>query len=326
MAPPRIFIGAGGWGSPNFGRDVVEEFAAVLKELGIREIDTAARYGLGASEKVIGETQLHEKNFVIDSKVLMFGDGSGTMTTDAVEKSATQTLESLGMEKVNILYCHAPDRTTPIAEQAAAMDAQYKAGRFAKLGVSNFPPDMLKQWLDIAEEKDYVKPSVFQGQYNLLCRESEQSLFPLLREHKIAFVGYSPLAGGVLTGKLTFSTTPEDLKGTRFEVKENNFGGAIYRSWYDKPEIHDAVRTLADLCKQHDVATSDAAVRWLLHHSALNGGNLLDSANGDAIIIGPRTMEQLKGYADAIGQGPLPEELVKGLDQLWEGVRGVWEQ
>jgi len=72
--------------------------------------------------------------------------------------------EAYGASKLNILYAHGPDKKTPIAEQAAAFDKQFRLGRFAALGVSNFNADMLQQWIDIADKHGYVKPSVYQGE------------------------------------------------------------------------------------------------------------------------------------------------------------------
>jgi aflatoxin B1 aldehyde reductase len=150
------------------------------------------------------------------------------------------------------------------------MHAEYSKGSFAKLGVSNFSVEMLEEWLQVAEEEGFVKPTVYQGQYNLLCRTYETTLFPLLRKHNISFVAYSPLAGGFLTGKLTFSKTPEDLIGTRFESSPTNFSGMMYRGFYDKPAMHEALQKAATACAKHNISLSEAATRWLSYHSQLS--------------------------------------------------------
>lgn len=124
-----------------------------------------------------------------------------------------------------------------------------------------------------------------------------------------------------MTGKLTFSKSPEDLKGTRFEASPTNFAAMVYGKWYDKPTMHAAVRKMNEACKSFGVDMSDAACRWLMHHSALDGGPLLDREKGDGVIIGPRSLEQLERYAEAYKNGPLPEGLVSILDGLWEDVR-----
>jgi aflatoxin B1 aldehyde reductase len=210
-----------------------------------------------------------------------------------------------------------------MVDQVAAFNAQFQKGKFAKAGLSNFPPQMLEEWLAIAEEKGYVKPSVYQGEYNLICRSAETALLPILRKHDMAFVGYSPLAGGTLTGKLTFST-PEELKGTRFELSDSNVAGMFERSKYDKAPIHDTIRKMSVICNSHGVGITDASLRWLLHHSALDGRNILDGSNGDALIVGPKNVEQLQSYARAFGQGPLPDQLAQELDQLWDIAKEAW--
>jgi aflatoxin B1 aldehyde reductase len=74
---------------------------------------------------------------------------------------------------------------------------------------------MLEEWLGIADERQYVKPIVYQGQYNLLYRRLEDTILPILRKHGIRFSGLSPLAGCILTGKLTFAdSSPDRIKGT----------------------------------------------------------------------------------------------------------------
>lgn len=166
-------------------------------------------------------------------------------------------------------------------------------------------------------ENNFVKPTVYSGQYNLLCRTYETSLFPLFHKHNMLFAAYSPLAGGFLTGKLTFATGYQDLKGTRFEVEASNYMGAGYRHWYDHQEMHDAVKKLEGYCRESGVTMAGAAWRWVMFHSAL------DSSKGDRVLIGPSTIGQLEEYVKGVEAGPLPDEFVKKLDGLWEGVKDV---
>lgn len=170
---------------------------------------------------------------------------------------------------------------------------------------------MLEEWLHIADEKGLVKPTVYQGQYNLLCRTYETTLLPLLRKHNISFVAFSPLAGGFLTGKLTFSKKSEDLKGTRFEVSDTNFGGMRYRSFYDKSAMHEALQKAAPFCVSHGISLPEAALRWLLYHSSL------EADRGDGVVIGPSNLSQLDSYVKTKNAGPLPEDLAKELAALW---------
>ncbi|KAF2198552.1 Aldo/keto reductase [Delitschia confertaspora ATCC 74209] len=316
MTPPNLILGTGGFAS-SWSTESASQLPDLLKPMGINRIDTAAIYPVtapGEAEKLLGAINFVDHGFKVDTKIAYGGDGSGTLTEAAVQKSVEQSLASLKTKAVNVLYCHGPDKKTPISEQAAALHAQYEKGLFTHLGVCNFSPSMLSEWLAIASEKGYVKPSVFQGQYNALCRTYEKTLFPLLREHGISFVGFSPLAGGFLTGKLTYSQGDDDLKGTRFEVTDGNYMGMGFRHWYDKPSMHKAVRKLSSACEEHGISTQNAALRWVVHHSGLT------SENGDAVIIGPSNVEQLKKYKEAVDQGALPAVLVDVLDGVWESV------
>jgi aflatoxin B1 aldehyde reductase len=105
-----------------------------------------------------------------------------------------------------------------------------------QLGVSNFAPSMLSEWLSIAEAEGYVKPSVYQGQYNLLCRGYEDSLFPLLHKHNMVFHAFSPLAHGFLLGGYTSDASDGGKAGLR------EFAAPNFRDWYDRPSMHE-VRT-----------------------------------------------------------------------------------
>ena len=100
----------------------------------------------------------------------------------------------LTARKVHILWIHAPDRNTPFAETCAAVDEAYKAGAFEHFGLSNFTPAEVEEAYRICEEKGYVRPSAYQGQYNPLTRGGEQELFPLLRRLGMRFYAYR-LAG-----------------------------------------------------------------------------------------------------------------------------------
>ncbi|KAI1383009.1 Aldo/keto reductase [Hypoxylon trugodes] len=312
---PRILVGSGTWGH-NFSIDQVREQLTSVEKLGWKEIDTAAVYPFtnpNIAEKFIGE--IGHDGFVIDTKVMWFDGGKNTLTNDAIHKSIDESLARLKTDKVNIYYILGPDHVTPLEESAAALDAVYRQGKFAKLGICNFSPEMFGEYVNICEKKGYVKPSVFQGQYNLLCRTYEKTLFPFLRKHGVSFVAFSAIAGGMLTGKVTLTNNdPESLKGTRFEVSKDNIMGMAGRMWYDKPCFHEAIRKLAEMCKVHGIDIADASMRWVLNHS------ILDGAKGDGVILGPRNQKQIDAYDASIRAGPLPAELIEGINGLWASI------
>jgi len=124
----------------------------------------------------------------------------GTLTAEAIETTLSHNLQVLSMDTANLLCCHAPDETTPIAERAKIYNDQSGEYRFGSLVISNCNPSMSQEWLETAERQGYVNPSIFQGQYNLFCRASEDKLCTVLGEHFILFDAYSPLADDFLRG------------------------------------------------------------------------------------------------------------------------------
>lgn len=120
----------------------------------------------------------------------------------------------------------------------------------------------------------------------------------------------SPLAGGFLTGKLTPNTGPDELKGTRFEIADDNPFGKAFRHWYDKPSMHEAIARLRTLASANNISMEGAATRWLRFHSALEAG--------DGIIVGASKVQQVESTSETSVAGPLPSGLVKELSGLWE--------
>ncbi|KAK4501731.1 hypothetical protein PRZ48_007540 [Zasmidium cellare] len=146
-----------------------KELEPVLHKYGITRLDSAAVYQAGVSETTLGEEHAGER-FTIDTKILTGRPRDGTLTPEKIEESSKKSLERLGMSKVNVLYTHAPDAATPVKQQARGFDDVHKKGRFSE------------EWLDVAKAEGYIKPTWFQGQYNLALRTYEEALFPLLRK------------------------------------------------------------------------------------------------------------------------------------------------
>ncbi|KAI2775933.1 Aldo/keto reductase [Daldinia loculata] len=309
---PVIYFGTSTFGSSHVpalqDETNVSKFLDTLQDGGITQIDTAARYppdNHGASERMLGQVKAYSKGFTINTKVLFAGQSSaGSLSKEAVRKSVENSLKSLGAAKIGILYAHTADPATPLAEQAAALNEQYQKGFCEKIGISNFPLDTLKSFVEICEKEGYVKPSVYQGQYNLICRGPEKELIPFLRKHNMTFNAYSPLGGGFLTGKLTLGTA----EGTRLRSAY----GAHFARWYDRPEFHDAVRRLLEAIEPLGIKPSEAALRWLAYHSVLG--------EKDGIILGATKVEQLRQNIEDVSRGPLPREIVEVIDAIGETI------
>ncbi|KAI9805119.1 MAG: hypothetical protein M1825_000953 [Sarcosagium campestre] len=307
MALPSLVFGAGVIGENFKTPESVANLLEELEKAGIKHVDTARAYpptDPGQSEILLGKVEAVKKGFTVDTKIQV-----GSLSKSAIDSSVSASLADLQVDKVTVLYCHYPDPDTPLEEQAKALNDHYVKGRFEKLGISNFSAETLEELIDLCKAKGYVLPSVYQGKYNAIGREGEASLFPLLRKHNIAFVAYSPLAGGFLTGKVTNGTYQED---SRF--KRGHFVGEFQRSLYDRPAVHDAIIKLIDTLKPLGFTPEQATLRWLLHHSQLKAG--------DSIILGASRLTQLESNIKDIRGGPLPEEVIKVVEQMWDEVKG----
>lgn len=312
MAPshPRIIFGGSTIGEAFDTPEAVSHLLQVLKSCGIDEIDTAALYpwtNIGMSETLLGQVGAGKLGFKIDTKILVMSqDANGTLEPAKIRDSINASIDRLQYQagsKLNVVHCHAPDFTTPLTEQAAALDAMHKNGLFQQLGVSNFPLDVLTEFVEICDREGYVRPTVYQGSYSLISRGHEQ-LFPTLRKHGIIFNAHSPVATGFLSGKFTAG----DSDGTRFGGDDKT--AASLKAQYDKQELHGAIRTLNDILAPAGISNIEAALRWISYHSQLNAN--------DGIIIGATKTNYIEQNMEFIQRGPLPLEIVTAIEQLWD--------
>lgn len=168
----------------------VNSLLDVFYERGHRQLDTARAYAPGApgtSEQRLGAVNAGER-FSIDSKAQF--EGEGAHSKEGILQSVDVSVQDLRVPQANIYYLHMPVRTTPLEDTLAGMNEAYQAGKFKQFGISNYNPEEVEQIVKICEEKGYVKPTVYQGQYNAIVRGGEKDLFPVLRKLKIAFYAY----------------------------------------------------------------------------------------------------------------------------------------
>lgn len=119
---------------------------------------------------------------------------------------------------------------------------------------------------------------------------------------------YNPLAGGLFSGKIKTADVPSEGR-----YSETAVSGKMYRARYFKDATFDALRLIEPMAKKHDLTLIEIALRWCTHHSALN----MQNGGRDGVIIGVSSYEQLEGNLKDLEKGPLPEEVVKVLDEAW---------
>jgi len=180
--------------------------------------------------------------------------------------------------------------------------------------VSNYNSWEVAEIVAITKENNWIKPTVYQGLYNAVERRIEVELLPCLRHFGIRYDAYSPLASGLLTGKFLSDADMQSAKGTRWDPNASQFASALQEKY---SVLIPLVRELAEVLKKYDIRVSEAAQRWLQHHSELK------PELGDAIIIGASSITQLEANLKDCMGGPLPEEVLNVLNRAWEKARGV---
>lgn len=205
-----------------YGPENVQSALDAAKAAGIVEIDTAEAYGENEAE--LGAVKAAEQGFAISTK-----NPGGIQAGEALKEIAPRfeaSLAKLNVTQVDIFYVHAPDRTLPLSEWVPALHDLYKQGRFQRFGLSNFSPDEVREVHSYAASNGFVLPTVYQGNYNPVARGVEDTLFPVLRELKIVFYAYSPMAGGFLTK--TRAALEEGSAQGRWSTGDN-FIAQLYR-------------------------------------------------------------------------------------------------
>lgn len=140
------------------------------------------------------------------------------------------------------------------------------------------------------------------------ARSLETEVIPACHRYGMDVVIYNPLAGGLFSGKIKSTEVPAE--GRYSDVSET---GQMYRKRYFKDATFDALRLIEPIVQKHNLTLLETALRWCVHHSALN----IKDGGRDGIIIGVSSFGQLEGNLADLEKGPLPDEVLKGLDDAW---------
>ncbi|KAJ5163134.1 Aldo/keto reductase subgroup [Penicillium coprophilum] len=281
----------------------INEVFDILQANGIKHIDTAKFYN--NSEVLLGNLHAHSR-FTIDSKY-PGGFGSEPSTPESFTETLDQSLARLQTDQLDIYYMHAPERRSSMEDLMVGIDAAHKAGKFKRFGLSNYLAEEVEEVVRICREKNYVMPSVYQGNYSAVARRPEKEILPTLRKHNIAFYAYSPIAGGFLTKDV--ATLVAGGEG-RWDPKTPL--GGVYNALFNKPHMLKGLGEWEKISKGSGIPKAELAYRWVMHNSALK------AELGDALIIGSRNVEQLNQTLAALNKGPLSAEITAQIDQVWD--------
>ncbi len=270
----------GGKTSPEDSYQIIDR---ALDE-GINFIDTANVYSRGRSEEVTGDALKRNSK---RSRVVLATKVHGTMADDDpnmqgnsrrhIIQQCEASLRRLQTDYIDLYQIHRPQPDIPIDETLRALDDLIRAGKVRYIGSSTYAAWQLVESLWVAKELGFNRFICDQPPYNLLDRRIERELLPMARTYGFAVIPWSPLAGGLLTGK--YKRGEEPPEGARFADTSN----PLYRRRLND-RIYDVVEGLQPIADEKSCTLSQLALAWVLQQPGVTSP-----------IIGPRTMDQ---YAD----------------------------
>lgn len=275
------------FGTMSFGGDADEKTSKALygkcRDEGINFFDCANVYQKGLAEEILGRCiQGHRDEIILTSKA-GFSMADKVNCSGASRKHLRLSLEAslkrLNTDYIDIYFIHHFDDGTPIEETLAVLDQFVKEGKILYPAASNFAAWQVMKALGIAAKENLNRFKCLQPMYNLLKRQAEVELFPMAQSESLGVITYSPLAGGLLSGKY---------------LKSHNAGGRlttnkVYQSRYRDERNTKIIRDFVTLADDLTVSPVSLAISWAGHHSAVT-----------APIIGARNTDQLQGALDSL--------------------------
>ncbi len=268
---------------------------------GVNFIDTADVYSRGQSERLVGQAlknlAVPRKDVVIATKV--FGE-MGPLPNDRgasrghIMDSVYGSLERLQTDHIDLYQIHGNDTVTPVDETLRALDDLVRQGLVRYVGVSNWAAWKIAKALGLSEAKGYARFETLQAYYSIAGRDIERELVPMLNEEGLGLMVWSPLAGGLLSGKFgPGASTPEGARRVSFDFPP-----------VDKERAWACVASMREIGEAHGVSVARVALAWLLAKRHVM-----------SVIIGAKTVEQLDDNLAATELSLTADEIAK-LDQV----------
>jgi aryl-alcohol dehydrogenase-like predicted oxidoreductase len=282
-------------GTMTFGKEADEATSAAIfrrcREVGVNFFDTANVYVGGRSEEILGRLIADCRNDVIIASKVFGAAGAGVNDRGLSRRHMTLAVEDslrrLQTDRLDIYYLHGFDPSVPMDEPLRALDDLVRAGKIVYPAVSNWSAWQIAKALGIQEFRQLARFVSIQPMYNLAKRQAEVEILPLALAEKLAVVSYSPLGGGLLSGKYSSAQRPA---GGRLVANQ------IYSKRYGDPLYYDIADRLTALAAAQGVRPAALAVAWVMSHPAIT-----------APIIGARSVEQLNDSLAALDIRMTPE-------------------
>lgn len=294
-------VSLGGW--LTFGASVEDNTAERIIHAaidgGINFLDLADIYAKGQSELVTGRAikNVRRSDLVISSKVfwpMSDNPNDRGLSRKHIMESVEKSLKRLGTDYLDLYFCHRFDKETPLEETVRAMDDLVRQGKILYWGTSVWNAQQLKDAHAIADKRNLYAPVVEQPMYHLLDRSIEDAVMPTAASLGMGLVVWSPLAGGILTGKYN-DGVPEDSRAAR---------SSWLKGWLNEENL-DKVRELSTMAAQLGATEAQVALAWLLTRPEVT-----------SVITGATRIAHIESNLKAV-ELELPQELVDHLDTLF---------
>ncbi len=296
----ELVLGTGnfgtGWGhgaDPDEARRIFDAYA----DAGGNFIDTADGYQFGQSEEILGDLLAGRRDgFVLATKFTMRADPNANIlvtgnSRKAMISSVEASLKRLKTDRIDLYWAHIADGVTPMEEIVRGFDDLVRAGKIIYAGLSDFPAWRVARAATIAELRGAAPIAGLQVEHSLVERTTEHELLPAGHALGLGVVAWSPLGGGMLTGKYR-----QGEKGRR-----EGFGGKVFQA-ENSPQRTAILDALIAVAKDAGVTPGEIAIAWV-------------AAKGSLPIIGPRTLAQLKSNLAAKDVRLSPEQIAR-LDEV----------
>jgi aryl-alcohol dehydrogenase-like predicted oxidoreductase len=294
--------GGGIWGAiADGGQDVADKIVERSLAAGINFIDTADVYSAGVSETILGQAlqnlEVPRKDVVIATK---FFGAMGEKPNDRgasrghIMDSVEASLERLQVDHIDLYQIHATDLITPIDETLRALDDLVSSDMVRYIGVSNWQAWRIEKALGVSERRGFARFETVQAYYSIAGRDLEREIVPMMAEEKLGLMVWSPLAGGLLSGKYG-PGAPGNGEGRRanFDFPPVNKD----RAWA-------CVAAMREVAARHDASVAEVALAWILAKPFVT-----------SIIIGAKRIEQLEQNLAAVKLRLDAEDMAK-LDEV----------
>ena len=258
-------------------------------DLGINCFDTAEGYGMGASERALGQALGSRRDeAIVVSKFGMNYRDKPNLRDSSRERALTtidQSLKNLGTDWIDVYLVHWPDRTTPFEETMSALDQAVTDGKIRFVGLSNFKREEIEACMQVR------RVDVVQYGWHLFDRRMQREILPYCQENGIGFMAYGSLAFGLLTGTFTAATTfgKDDW---RSRAGGNMMGMRLFDKLFGEasfPTNLEIVEELKQLAAKHGRSLPQLALRWAVSHPAVSTS-----------LVGCRNVAEVEDNAGAV--------------------------